>query len=276
MFEKRIKIIVFDLDGTLYEDTHHFDFYASKLQTKLDKENQEPFWNNYQLALNGGHVLKVGRLYDVENDLILIQEKSQVIEAYSWNGNKLTDIQTSKIYPCPVTIDQHRILSIGDLWWLPVVIARHYGLNEEASQEAFLETRRFMMGPDFKIKRVEGFQETLLGIKEKGTKLVLLTNSPKEDSEVILSRLGMNHLFNLKIFDGKKPTHTTKRFQQIRDHFQVQYNEILSIGDNWINEILPATELGCATILIDPHHISKENDADQVVHNLSALVNILI
>ena len=55
----------------------------------------------------------------------------------------------------------------------------------------------------------------------------------------------------------QNPTHTAERFTQIKEHLQVEFNEIVSIGDNWINEILPATKMGCSTILIDPHQIGK-------------------
>ncbi len=32
MKPKKIKVIIFDLDGTLYEDTHHFDYYAKRIE----------------------------------------------------------------------------------------------------------------------------------------------------------------------------------------------------------------------------------------------------
>jgi FMN phosphatase YigB (HAD superfamily) len=275
MISNQIKVIVFDLDGTLYEDTHHFEYYAKRLQSKLPFEKQARFWEDYQSANQGKHSLKIGRIYDVKRDLILVQEHNYVKEAYTWIGTPLSAEEVSELFPSPIVIDQLHIISIGDLWWLPITIARHYGLSANLSYKAFLETRSFMMGPEFFMTRVPGFMDILVKIKEKGFKLTLLTNSPEPDSEIILSKLGLEKLFDLKIFEGKKPTHTAKRFNDIKEHFQVEYIQILSIGDNWINEILPATELGCSTILIDPYFVSKKTYADHVVRDITQLIPLL-
>lgn len=275
MLTINIKVIVFDLDGTLYEDTHHFEFYAKRLQNKLTGANQTSFWEDYQSALKGMHTIKIGRIYDAENDLVLVQEDNRVKEVYSWEGKLLGSSDRLEIYPLPITIEQRRMISIGDLWWVPSAIARHHGLSPENTSEAFLETRSFMMGPEFQMERVSGFKQALLGLKKKGLKIVLLTNSPESDSEVILTKLGFEKLFDWKIFEGQKPTHTAERFTQIKEHFYVEFNEIVSIGDNWINEILPAAKLGCSTVLIDPHQISDKSYADKIVKNLSGLIPIL-
>ncbi|MDF0727383.1 hypothetical protein PY093_11865 [Cytobacillus sp. S13-E01] len=48
MVHNKTRVIVFDLDGTLYEDTHHFDYYALRLQEMLPEENRVLFWNDYE------------------------------------------------------------------------------------------------------------------------------------------------------------------------------------------------------------------------------------
>ncbi|WP_180954849.1 HAD family hydrolase [Bacillus sp. V3-13] len=275
MINSKLKVIVFDLDGTLYEDTHHFDYYAEKLRSKLPSELRNSFWEDYQLSVQGNHTLKIGTVYDIERDLVLIQEHNIVKAGYRWDGHPLSDAEIMNLYPKPITLDLVHMISIGDLWWVPSAIARHYGLGGEASQEAFLEIRRYMMDPEFVMTRVPGFREALWNLKESGYKSVLLTNSPKKDSEVILSKLGLENVFDKKVFEGQKPTRTVERFNEIKDHFQAEFHEVLSIGDNWINEILPAKELGCSTILIDPHGISKKGYADKVVKNISELIPVL-
>ncbi|WP_158553370.1 HAD family hydrolase [Peribacillus saganii] len=269
------KVIIFDLDGTLYEDTHHFDFYARRLQSKLLAAKQNAFWDDYQLALHGKHPLKIGRVYDVQKDLILQQEHNLVKEAFMWDGSPLSNEDILPMYPGPIKMDLENTISIGDLWWLPASIARHYGLDAASGREAFLETRSFMMSPEFVMARIHGFGEALYALKDKGFKIVLLTNSPEKDSEVILTKLGFKSVFDKKVFEAQKPTHTAERFKEISEFFQVKYNELLSIGDNLVNEILPAKELGCSTILIDPHEIGQKSDADEVVRNISELIPLL-
>jgi FMN phosphatase YigB (HAD superfamily) len=274
MLTQSIKVIVFDLDGTLYEDTHHFHYYAKRLQDKLPLMVQDKFDHDYRLFQEGKHALKIGRVYDVEKDLILVQLDGIVQEAYQWDGTPLEKEKIKLFYPKPITIDLDSMLNVGDLWWVPASIARHYGLTNEESYQAFLETRKYMMTPEFQMTKIPGLKETLEEISDE-IKLVLMTNSPKQDSEVILSKLDLHQVFHKKIFMAKKPTLTQQHFASIKKEFNVDYEQILSIGDNWLNEILPAKKLGCSTILIDSHQIADDQFADIIVSTISKLIPVL-
>ncbi|MGB8955149.1 MAG: hypothetical protein WCC10_07240, partial [Tumebacillaceae bacterium] len=58
---KRINLIVYDLDGTLYEDTHHFDYYANELKKRLPEDKQAAFQADYEAARRDDHPLRIGR-----------------------------------------------------------------------------------------------------------------------------------------------------------------------------------------------------------------------
>lgn len=272
---EKVKVIVFDLDGTLYEDTHHFDYYANKLCEKLGIEKQELFKKDYEAILTGEHALKMGTVFDADHDLILTHENGQVLQAHTWDGEPLSKHEVGKLYPKELQFNFHSMLSIGDLWWVPAAIARHYGIDNESAGLSFLETRQYMMTPEFQMKVVPGFKEILQRLSNS-KKLVLLTNSPKRDSEVLLKKLGFDNLFDMLIFNGKKPLQTRDHLTGIKENYQVEYREILCVGDNMMNEIFPAKQLGCQTILIDPHNISREVGADHIVPRLSMLVDTLI
>jgi FMN phosphatase YigB (HAD superfamily) len=268
----KIKAIVFDLDGTLYEDTHHFDYYANQLREKLHKDVQPIFEKEYALAKEDQHTLRMGRVYDVEKDLVLVQLDNQVVEAYEWNGEALPNDKLKSLYPDPITLDFIRFINVGDLWWVPVSIALHNGLPPEQAESAFLETRNFMMGPDYEMKRIPGLKDLLESLHSK-IKLVLLTNSPEPDSEMLLQKLGISSCFDLKLFNGKKPVRTVERFETVKETFNVSFEEILSVGDNWINEIRPVQPLGCATIFIDTHHL--DGTADLIVETMGEVITYL-
>lgn len=270
----KIKVIVFDLDGTLYEDTNHFDYYAQRLMEKLPLEDQGSYIEEYQKARRGRHPIKIGRVFDVKEDLILVQKNQKVIEAFEWNGYRLTEERVKSMYPGSITIDNKQMLSIGDLWWIPVPIARHYGLSSKMCHQAFLETREYMMGPEFKMSRVPGLKDTLEELHSR-KKLLLLTNSPEPDSRALLEKLGLNHVFHKMIFSGKKPTHTIARFDAIQREFNVNYNEILSVGDNWVNEINPPQTLGVHTLFINQYQLGPEYEADFVVKKIKEAIPIL-
>jgi FMN phosphatase YigB (HAD superfamily) len=269
-----VKVIVFDLDGTLYEETHHFEYYAAQVAKRLRKEDQHRFWEDYRAVLSGRHPLRIGSVYDAEKDLILFLQNGVVSRAYRWNGDKLAAAEVKTIYPGQVKIDLDRLFSIGDLWWVPSSIGRHYGLTNEETYAAFLETRKWMMGPDFAMNGVSGLAETLQKLKNNIV-LILMTNSPEPDSEAILHKLKLADVFHHKIFQAGKPIKTASHLQTIRDRYHIQYEEMISIGDNLENDILPARRLGCRTIFIDAYRLAKHGDADVIVASLTECVSVL-
>ncbi|QUH24985.1 HAD family hydrolase [Serpentinicella alkaliphila] len=252
------KLIILDLDGTVYEDIHHFDYYVDSIKSLLPETTQDNFLKDYQSVLNNEHPLKFGRIYDTHNDLVIVQFNNSIEDVYTWSGSQLEQGKIQDLYPQPVNIDMQRYLSIGDLWWVPNAIAAHYGLNRTQTKQSFFKTREYMMGPDFNMIPVPGFKECLASLQST-IHLVLMTNSPQVDSEVILEKLGLKDLFTEKIFTASKPTKTIEHIKYLSEKYKVSYEEILSIGDNYINEILPASQLSCQTIYIDHHNSGYEN-----------------
>lgn len=274
MDEATIKVIVFDLDGTLYEETEHFDYYAEQVAKRLKTADRPRFWDDYRAVLAGRHPLRIGTVYDTKEDLILQLEEGDVREVRRWSGELLPAADVKAAYPRPVAIDLDRFFSIGDLWWVPSSIGRHYGLANADTYAAFLETREWMMGTEFQMNGVPGLAETLAQLREKAA-LVLMTNSPEPDSEAILRKLGLADVFHYKIFQAAKPVKTVAHLEAIRARFGVEYKQMLCVGDNIGNDIAPARRLGCRTMLIDAYGLAKPGDADVIVASTSACVPVL-
>jgi HAD superfamily hydrolase (TIGR01549 family) len=274
MITSEIKAIVFDLDGTLYEDTHHFKYYAESISNRLPQKLHEKFIFEYDSTVSGSHTLKVGRIYDTEKDFIIEHITKKLKKVYTWDGTVVEKSIVKELYNDTIEIDMQRFISIGDLWWVPGVIGLHYGLNRTDIHACFLETRKYMMSNEFIMKPVKGFKETLEYLNPS-IKLILLTNSPEPDSETILKKIDIQHLFHKKIFEGKKPSRTLERFEEVCNEFHLSFNEILSVGDNFINDILPAKKAGCKAIYIDNYHIGNKEDADYVVYSISEMIDII-
>lgn len=271
---RNAQVIVFDLDGTLYEDTHHFDYYAKLVERLLPTDQQAEFAAQYEAALRNEHAVKMGRVYDAKRDLMLVQLDGEVVEAYRWDGTPLSEDSIAELYPEPITLDLMDMVSIGDIWWIPPVIARHMGIPPEKSYEMFEETRRWMMGPEFVMEPIPEL-DTVMKQLSKRKKLVLLTNSPEPDSEALIGKLGLAELFDHKIFMGMKPIQSQQHMKELAERYDCSYDEILSIGDNWVNDINPPRQLGCQTIYIDPFHIGPPESADAVVSSMGEAIKIL-
>jgi len=269
-----IKTIVFDLDGTLYEETNHFDYYADRVAGKLPSSKREEFIHDYQTVLDGRHVLQIGKVYDANRDVILTVKDGNVLKAERWDGSKLTNDEILAYYSEAIEVNLDDMLSIGDLWWIPVSLGRHYGLSQEETYEAFLQTREYMMSPKFQMNPIRGLKETLHHLSKRRV-LIMMTNSPRSDSEAILAKLKLENVFHEKIFMAGKPVQSKQQFHRISGKFGVQFHEILSIGDNYVNDILPAKELGCQTMMIDQHHVAPHHSADVIVKSLADGIPIL-
>ncbi|MFW6288058.1 MAG: HAD family hydrolase, partial [bacterium] len=251
----------------------HFTYYASRLRSKLPAERQKLFADDYKNVLNNKHILKIGRTYDVDRDLIILHA-DKVSAAYQWDGTRIPNEKLETLYPEPVSFDMEKMINIGDLWWVPAAIALHYGLNSKETYQAFLKTREYMKGPNYDINQVPGLREILSKLRNN-LKLILMTNSPRPDSEAILDKLSLNSLFDLKIFNAGKPALTQKQFMKLSEKLEIDYPEILSIGDNYLNEILPAKQLGCKTIFIDSYKLGLEEEEEFYVKSCSQLVDYL-
>ncbi len=257
-----VRLAVFDLDGTLYEGTRHFDYYASILAGELDPARGAAYLEEYRQARDGCHTLRVGRVYDPGRDLVLAPSGARVREACTWDGQALDPADVAALYPTPVDPEQHHLINIGDLWWIPPALGHHYGLSLEQAHQAFLETRRYMSSPGFDLPRVPGLREGLTSLRglPDPVGLVLATNSAEPNSRPLLEKLGLTEVFDRCCFQCRKPEGLRELLPGLAAESGVQFSAILSVGDNYRNDIAPARRLGCRTAYIDPHGAGGQSD----------------
>ncbi|MCA1011310.1 HAD family hydrolase [Halobacillus halophilus] len=245
--------LIFDLDGTLYEDTDHFEYYAQMLQQRASMENRPHIKKDYRKVLAGKHPLQIGKVYDVEKDVILtvdpFSNTAQKVE--TWRGKVWPKSRTEVIYPDSLTYDLEKLIALGDGWWIPYSIARHYGVSAEEARECYDQTKEYMVSDLFSLTKTEGLRDALLKWK-KEKKLVLITNSEAHDVDHILKRIDLTDLFHEIITSAAKPLHTTELFQGLLRNGKYTAGTVISIGDNFMNEIAPALALGMKAIWIYP------------------------
>ncbi|GAA0383175.1 HAD family hydrolase [Bacillus horti] len=241
---------IFDLDGTLYEDTNHFSYYAEQLKNELDKQHWDAFEKEYDLIISGDHAVAIGRIYDVVRDQIVRVDSSsmKVIEAWTWQGEALDQDQISSDYPAPITCDFETMIAIGDGWWLPNACAKHFGVVDTYS--AYEKTKEYMAGSDFQLTRIPRLRQALLHLKGK-KQICLLTNSQEDDVQRLLNRLDLEGIFDEIITEARKPQYTSNHFSSLLKKHNYSPEQCVSIGDNFINEIAPALRLGIKTVFID-------------------------
>ncbi len=257
-------LYIFDLDGTLYEGTDHFDYYAKRLALDVKEADQGKFWDDYKRTKNGEHPLEVGKAYDVKEDAILTVDPMTltVVQAHHWDGTEWTLEQIEETYVDEVAFDFENIVAIGDGWWLPFACAKHYGV--ENCYKRYVETKEYMVTDDFKLAPIPGLREFLLRLKEN-TNIVLMTNSDADDVGRLLSELNLEQVFPRIVTSAKKPSLTDEHFKAIMAEYKVKPQETVSVGDNFINEIAPALLQGMRAVYISQHeHATKHEQLQQV------------
>ncbi|RIV24709.1 HAD family hydrolase [Alicyclobacillaceae bacterium I2511] len=231
-------LYIFDLDGTVYEETGQFDVYRDELAKRVSPDKTQKFLADLNQAFTGQHSLKLGSSYHLESGLI--RQGQTVVD---WAGQTVVENPTSNW------------IHVGDPWVIYRVAARHYGLSQEQVQAAFAATRTHMQSDDFPMQGLPGLLEAITALKQQGCHFVLMTNSPEPDSRDILSKLGLADAFDKAIFLAHKEFQARQHLAELRDLFNLPNHQMVSIGDNFRNEILPALAMGMKAIYIDRYQI---------------------
>ncbi|MCD5325460.1 MULTISPECIES: HAD family hydrolase [Pontibacillus] len=270
-FLNQSHLLIFDLDGTLYEDTNHFDHFAYKLKDQLPKEKQEAFLNDYKRVQEGNHPLSIGKVYDAQEDIFWTWDPftEQLSNPQSWEG-KHVQSQTAETFPAS-TFDFERWIAIGDGWWPPYVLALHYGLPIIDCHQAYDDTKVDMSSQEGWLTQTPGLRPFLEEIKKEKT-IVLMTNSEATDVDRLLKELNLHDLFDDRITSATKPVQTSEHFHELLKRYKVKPEEAVSVGDNFMNEIAPALQYGMHAVWLTPDEPNIEHEK---LHPVRSLTDIL-
>ncbi|WP_078553911.1 HAD family hydrolase [Bacillus alkalicellulosilyticus] len=266
------QLFIFDLDGTLYEGTDHFDYYASKLKKLVSDPYQTDFYAEYEKMKAGHHVVSIGKGYDIKHDCIFSIDPLtlQVTKVEEWDGICWEQEKIQEMYPNPIVFDFTSLIAIGDGWWLPFVCATHYGVKDCYS--SYLATKEYMVSDQFNLEKIPGLREWLLSLKTT-KQIVLMTNSDREDVGRLLRELALDDVFDHIISSAKKPSFTKGLFQELLQQYKLEAHEAVSIGDNFINEIAPALTLGMNGVYIHSSMKEQEHSNLTVIPSIREIYN---
>lgn len=271
---KNTELVIFDLDGTLYEDTDHFDYYAEQLKKELPEESHATFMDEYRKMEAGNHIVTIGKVYDAIRDHVLKLDpvNLMVTEAWTWEGTELDSDTIQRLYPNPISLDFDAMIAIGDGWWLPNVCARHYGAKD--TQKAYVKTKDYMATDQFKLTKIPGLRQGIMKLAEKKT-VVLVTNSEHDDVKRLLKNLDLEGLFDEIVTEARKPQYTKNHFSKLLEKYNTAADKAISIGDNYINEIAPAINLGMQTVFIDLYELDYPEYKGHKVKSISNIIEYM-
>jgi FMN phosphatase YigB (HAD superfamily) len=246
-----IDTIIYDLDGTLYENQEQYDYYAGRLACLLPKAERDGFRQDLLSAREGCHALAYGWTYHLQSRLLLWTDGMRpgpAIAGRDWNGEQITGRLLDN-YP-HVLHDMKQYVTASDPWWLPFVCAVHHGVRPLKTQLAYGEAREMMLGEKFIYSAPMGLATALRELSCRYHQ-VLATNSPERDANRVFEALRISDGFDLLVYRAGKPEGLCSVIEMCRHSFRVEAPGVLSIGDNPFNEVVPALTSGAKALLVD-------------------------
>ncbi|RPF50579.1 putative hydrolase of the HAD superfamily [Aquisalibacillus elongatus] len=241
-------VVIFDLDGTLYEGTEHFKLHVENLKSKLSPEKQAEFQEIYNAIMNGDHPVQIGKIYDGERDIVWSWDPftEALTEARDWN-NEVVNVPNAPTHLAVSEFDFKNWVPIGDGWWPPYAIARHFGIPIDVIQQSYNRTKEQMAQLDGYLSQTPGLKEYLQELKQ-GKHLIVCTNSDEEDAKRLLKFLEIEDYFEELLPSAMKPVGTKKHFNYLLQKYNTNPENAVSVGDNFMNEVAPALQLGMKAV----------------------------
>ena len=132
-------------------------------------------------------------------------------------------------------------------------LGRPFALDDDAVAAAYYRSRERMAAGEGSIHAPEGIVELLDEVRAVGVRVVLVTNAPVTGATSWLESVGVAQRLDAVVADAGKPG-------RMADHLRTLLAEsgttespqqLLSVGDVWVNDIEPAMAIGARGFYID-------------------------
>ncbi|TWT13279.1 HAD family hydrolase [Planomicrobium sp. CPCC 101079] len=260
---KDINVLIFDMDGTLYQDYSFMGRYIQKMMqaNHTESEIQQTVALAYDI-LEGKKSIKLGFLYDPKELIFYSHNDLNPVISYNWDG---IEIEMAQRGDGPLAY-------IGDPWGIAHLMGIKNNIAEETMKKAFEDVRaEMLMAAYCIIKRTDLFDEIK---KLENKKAILMTNSPLPTGQEFVDFLEIGDVFDEYYFNGKKPHGIQALMDKLFDE-GYQPQEILSIGDHPWNDLYPIHKAGGHTCLISQYEHNDATRWSASVKTIDELVDIV-
>lgn len=268
-----IEVVLFDLDGTLYQDG---TFYKRYLEL-LFKEGSyaaslEEMLEEMDCLLEGRHTSSIGDWYHPSTDT-WSRETGETL------GNPLDlphrDWKGIEVKVEPNQSPDTPAIYAGDAWSLVSIFTVKHGIGEVKRQESFQQVRKEMLQGSSSFERHAGLYEAIRQLSGVRLKL-LLTNSPENTGREFIAALGASELFTDIVYGAGKPVGMEHFMTELMKQEGLRPEQILSIGDHAWNDLYPVRKLGGRTAWISAYPSSDPSPWDVRLTTLDELASFLV
>ncbi|WP_281889814.1 HAD family hydrolase [Paenibacillus sp. YYML68] len=287
-----IRAILFDLDGTLYQNERFIHSYIGYMVEGTELEvRYDELYEAVMDIVSGRHPIRIGHFYEPHTRTGWTLANGYMTADIHWDGTTAsehaeaeadgaTDDQSpQKLKQTePATQPQmERHMYVGDAWSAVNVVASYWNVDPAKRTEAFMRVREEMVNEAAAVA-IEKHRGLLAAIEslDAVTHKWLITNSPEPAAKPFVNYMGLEHTFSSVIFGGHKPYKLSEHIGTLAQEAGIEPQQILSIGDHAWNDLYPIREMGGRTVFISPYEsIDDSHDWDARLYTLEELEQLL-
>jgi FMN phosphatase YigB (HAD superfamily) len=228
-----IQFILFDLDGTVYQDLNVHRYYIPFLVENSKYADWAPALCQFCDKVLAGEALQMNAFYlPSSRDFNSPEELFRHIAAMQVPEAELEAI------------------NLGDLWALLSLIGSSLGLTENGrGEELYLRTRAKMLA---NAEPVDPRFRQVLDRLTQNYLTILMSNSGQEVAEEYLSAIGLKDAFTVSKFSAGKPQDLLVSLDKIDKKILQSPSALLTIGDFYYNDLALLRELGAKSVWMNP------------------------
>jgi FMN phosphatase YigB (HAD superfamily) len=266
-----VKVALFDLDGTLYQALGLVDEFARAMARMCSRGSEPELRAEVGKVLAGQQTLQMGCFYDVETDSVLFVKDDLSVRAYSWDGVERDGYPPIDIES--MTLDDgfpEALTYISNPWNIVAAVSYRFGVDPGSRGEVERSIRKLVGDPTRGVCIPSMLPEILRGFPS-GSRTILASNSPPLTVDPCLERLEVAEHFDEVVVRSGKPRGLPGLLRRIQEEYGVEPHEIVTVGDNYWNDIWPAARVGCRTVIVDQFRAAAHRPCDLRVDNLDEL-----
>ncbi|MFP4634773.1 MAG: HAD family hydrolase [Nitriliruptoraceae bacterium] len=263
-----VRAVVFDLDGTLYEGEAFLPVYLDELgvHTGIDLSAAR---TQVEAILVGQHQVGLGDLYDPRTDRILRAPAWRLVEAVTWDGQPVDDPRIGR-----AVTPAERLTYLGDAWQVVRVVAEHLGAPLDGVRAAFRAVREAINADPDRLLDTSALPQVLAELHRFEHRSVL-TNTTEELGRDLVAALGLDAWFETIRYGARKPAGTEAWLQEVIAELDAEPDQVLCIGDNHYNDVLPAVRSGCRAVWVDPYGLDPHRGPEVRVDRVAEVAALL-
>lgn len=259
----KLKTLIFDLDGTVYQNTTFHRDYLHFLVQDTPFVRWETALIDFVERVFAGEALLMNRFYKTgplnptTPEEYFIALENQLCPSLSYEE----------------ALSQDQVIYLGDAWAVVTFIGETLGLLDGERRDAiYRQTRRRMeeegMVGNYPLKNA--IQELV-----RSYHVILMSNSYEDTAQEFLRQLGFHDLFPMICSSANKPFDMIKKLEQIDPAIFDNPETVLSIGDHAYNDLMPIKLKGGHTVWLNPFPNIVRPECDLELQTLDELAGYL-